>query len=229
MTVDESQRKAAKVAAATSLFAMAIVTFTHYGITLRLVVPGDAAQTVHNIVAHERLFRTVVACMLAYGAGTVVLLSALYVVLRPVSRGLALAAAAFRMVFALTWVVISLKFLEALRLVSGADYLQALEADSLQALSRFSLGATSDAYYVGLPFYGLAATVCSYLWFKSRYIPRWLATAGVITSAWCVVSAFAYIIVPGFGTAVNLYTLDSPMALFEIVTSFWLLFKGLRA
>jgi len=227
--IDESQRRAAKVAAVTSLLAMVIVAFSHYGLAMRIMVPGDAAATIRNVVAHQTLFRTVIACELLYGAGVVVLLAALYVVLAPVGRGFALAAAAFRMMFAIAWLFIALKSLEALRLVSGADYLQALDTDQLQALSRLSIGAGSDGYYAGLPFYGLASTVCSTLWFKSRYIPRWLSTSGLIASAWCAVSAFAYIIFPAFGTAVNLYTLDSPMALFEIVTSFWLLFKGLRA
>jgi hypothetical protein len=55
-----------------------------------------------------------------------------------------------------------------------------------------------------------------------------LAGFGVISSAWCATSAFAFIIFPNFGTTVNLYSLDSPMGAFEMAIGFWLLFKGLR-
>jgi hypothetical protein len=95
-------------------------------------------------------------------------------------------------------------------------------------MARLSLGKNFDAYYVGLPFYGLASTLCFYLWFQSRYIPRTLAAGGAISSAWCAASAFAFIVFPNFGKAINLYSLDTPLGVFEMATSFWLLFKGLR-
>lgn len=112
--------------------------------------------------------------------------------------------------------------------MSGAPYLQVFEADRLNALARLYLGANINAYYAGLPFYGLASAVCSYLWFKSNYIPGGLAAWGMISSAWCATSAFAFIIFPDFGKAVNLHSLDTPIATFEIATSLWLLFKGVK-
>jgi hypothetical protein len=43
-----------------------------------------------------------------------------------------------------------------------------------------------------------------------------------------VACTFVFLIFPGFTRAVNLWWFDSPMGLFEMATSFWLLFKGLR-
>lgn len=173
--LEQSQRKASRVVGFTCLFTMAVVVFANFGILARLIVPGNAAETARNIMAHERLFRTVIACGLIYGAGLVVLLTALYVILKPVNRGLALLAAFWRLVYALMWVLMTLNLFHVLRLLSGADYLRGFEADRLQALVRLSLGANFDTYYVGLLFYALASTVCSYLWFKSNYIPGALA------------------------------------------------------
>lgn len=110
-----------------------------------------------------------------------------------------------------------------------ATYLQVFEADRLQVLARVCIAATLDDYYIGLPFFGLAATVCAWLWLKSNYIPRWLALVGVTSSAFCVICAFVYLIFPGFAKPVNPYWFDSPMALFELALSFWLLVKGIRA
>ncbi len=224
--IDESQRKAAKVVGFSYLFTVAIVVLAYFGIQTRLMVAGNAAQTARNIMAHEGLFRINITCDLIYCAGLVVLLTALYVVLKPVNRSLALVGAFWRLVYALTWVVAALNFVDVLRLLSGADYLRVFEADRLQALARLYVG--TPTYGVGLPFYGLASTVCSYLWFKSNYIPRALAAWGVISSGWCMTCAFAFIIFPNFAKVVNPWWFDTPMASFEIATAFWLLFKGLR-
>jgi hypothetical protein len=227
-TIDDSQRTAARVAGLTCLLAMVIVVLAQYGIYTRLLVPGNAAETAHNILAHERLFRIAATCDLLYSAGLVVLLAALYVVLKPVNPGLALVGALCRLVYASMWVATTLHMFGALRLLGDANYLQAFEAGQLQALARLHLGANFDTYYVGLPFFGLTSTICSYLWWKSRYIPRALAVLGVVSSAWCVVCAFAFLIFPTFDKTVNAYWFDSPMGLFELAVSLWLLFKGLR-
>jgi hypothetical protein len=226
--IDNSQRTAAKVAGIAGLFTMVIVVFANYGLLNPLIVPGNAAETARNIVAHERAFRVAVICFLLYSAGVVVLLAALYVILKPLNRGLALAGALFRLVFALLWLLSTLNLLSALRLLGSAKYLQIFEADRLQVLARLSIAGMFDDYYIGLPFFALASTVCSFLWLKSRYIPRSLAAFGVISSAWCVFCAFVYLIFPGFAEPVNPYWFDSPMAIFEMVLSLWLLFKGLR-
>ena len=202
--------------------------FANYGLLDPLVLPGNVAETARNIVAHETQFRITVVCFLTYSTCVFVLLAALYVILKPVNQGLALLGALFRLVFALLWLFTTLNLLGALRLLGRASYLQVFEPDRLQALSRLGLAANFDDYYVDLPFFALASTVCSYLWLKSKYIPKGLAVFGVISSAWCVLCAFVFLIFPGFGKPVDPYWFDSPMAIFELVLSLWLLFKGLR-
>ena len=227
--IDQAQRTAAKVAGWSCLLTMAIVVFGNYALLNPLLVPGNAAETARNILAHETQFRVTIVCFLAYSIGVFVLLTALYVILKPVNQGLALVGALFRLIFASLWLLTTLHMLGALRLLGSASYLQVFEPDRLQALARTYLATTFDDYYVGLPFFGLAATVCAYLWLKSNYIPKGLALFGVISSVWCVICAFVYLVFPGFAKPVNPYWFDSPMAIFEMVLSFWLLFKGLKS
>jgi Domain of unknown function (DUF4386) len=226
--IDTSQRTAAKVAGWSGLLTFAIVVFGNYVLLNPLIVSGNVAATAQNIAQHQTQVRMTVVCFLTYSLGVVVLLSALYVILKPVNPGLALAGALFRLVFALLWLLSPLNLLSALRLLSNANYLQVFEPGRLQALARLHVAAGFDDYYVGLPFFGLAATVCAWLWLKSNYIPRGLAIFGIIASAWCVLCAFVYLVLPDFAKPVNPYWFDSPMAIFEMVLSFWLLFKGLK-
>src|SRR5438477_3858192 len=222
--IDNSQRTAAKVAGIAGILAFALVVFGNYVLLGPLVIPRNAVDTARNILAHQTQFRFAAVCFLTYAVGVVVLLSALYVILAPVNRGLALAGALFRLVFAMLWLIAPLNSLAALRLLGDTPYLKIFEPDRLQALARVQIAASFDDYYVGLPFFGLAATVCAWLWLKSKYIPRGLSIFGVISSAWCVVCAFVYLIFPTFNKIVNDYIFDSPMALFELIVSIWLLF-----
>jgi len=227
-TIHNSQRIAARVAGLTGLITVVIVVFGNYALLGPLIVAGNATATAQNIIAHETQFRLALTCFLLYSAGVVVLLTALYVILKPVNQGLALAGAIFRLVFAMLWLISTLNMLGALRLLGSATYLQIFEPDRLQILARLNIAANFDDYYVGLPFFGLAATVCAYLWLRSGYIPKTLAAFGLIASAWCVICAFVFLIFPHFNKVVNDYWFDSPMAIFELVLSFWLLFKGLK-
>src|SRR5207302_8178512 len=215
--IDNSQRTAAKVAGVAGLLAFALVVFGNYALLGPLIVPRNAVDTARNILAHETQFRLALTCFIAYNIGAVVLATALYVILAPVNRGLALAGALFRVVFAMLLLIAPLISLAALRLLGDASYLKVFDPERLQALARVLIAGSFDDYYVGLPFFGLAATVCAWLWLKSNYIPKGLAIFGVIASAWCVLCAFIFLIFPNFNKIDNDYIFDSPLAIFEII------------
>jgi Domain of unknown function (DUF4386) len=227
--IDNSQRTAAKVAGWSYLLSFAIVVFANYVLLNPLIVPRNAVDTARNILAHETQFRIALTLFLTYSVGAVVLAGALYIILKPINPSLALLGAMFRLVFAISWLMSAIHSLGALRWLGSAPYLQTFEPDRLQVLARVTMAATFDDYYVGLPFFGLAATLCAWLWLKSSYIPRGLSIFGVIASGWCVLCAFIYLIFPNFNKIVNDYIFDTPMALFELILSFWLLFKGLKS
>jgi hypothetical protein len=227
-SVDNSQRTAAKVAGIAGILGFILVVFGNYVLLDPLIVPRNAAETAHNILAHQTQFRFALVCFITYDIGGIVLLTSLYVIFAPVNRGLALAGALFRLAFVMLWLAAPLNSLGALRLLGNSSYLQVVGPEALQALARAQIAASFDDYYVGLPFFGLGATVCAWLWLKSNFIPRGLSIFGVIASAWCVVCAVVYLIFPEFNKIINDYIFDSPMALFELVVSFWLFFKGLK-
>jgi hypothetical protein len=226
--VDGSQRTAAKVAGLAYLIPVAFVVYANFGMRGRLLVGGDVAETVRRIAAAMPLFRLSVAFDVVYCVGVVVLLSALYVVLRPVNRQLAVLATLLKLVYAVTAMLLVLSLLTIARLAANPAYAQALGADHLKALVRLNLSATMDEYYVGLAFWALSATLIGWLWLRSGYIPKALALFGLVSAAWCTVCTCAYLISPAFSNLVNLWWFDTPLAIFDIVLSFWLLLKGLR-
>jgi len=227
-TIDATQRRAATVVGLSYLFALPPAIFAEFYVRTRLIAFHDAAQTAQNVMAHERLFRLGTASNLTVFALDVVLIIALYVVLMPVNRSLALVATGWGLIETATLVVVTLSDFDVLRILSGADYLHAFEANRLQALARLSVGAHADVYNVGLVLAGLRSTAFCTLWFKSRFIPRALAAWGMLASFLMGASAFSFIIFPELGRIVGVEIYGAPIFFFELTMGFWLLVKGLR-
>ena len=212
------QRKAATVAGMAWLIWFIAIVAVSFNIIFPLNEVPTAADVARRILADERLFRIGIAGYMVSCVALVVQVAAFYVILEPVNRMLALLAALGRLVNAFTWVVTILSLFMAL----------GLSKDGEPALARLYLSGW-NVYYVGLVFWSLGAGVGGYLLYKSNYIPRPLAAFGVVASAWCAVCTFVYYIFPAFADIVNLWWFDSPMVLFELALSGWLLVKGLQS
>ncbi len=173
-TTRDSQQRAARLAGLMYLLTIATWLFAFY-VRSGLIVRGNAPETVNNIVTHERLFRISIVSDLVTFAGVVVLTVALWVLLKPVNRNIALLAAFWRLVESSILCVITLSSFLVLSLSSGAEYLNAIEADQLQAFAMLAIVVHGTGYIVGAIFLGLGSAGFSYLLFTSHYVPRALA------------------------------------------------------
>lgn len=225
--IDESQRKAARVVGLAYLLAIPLALFAEFFVSGQLIV-GDGARTAQNIISHERLFRLGIASNLSVFALDIILITALYVVLKPVNRHLALLAAFWGLVETAILVVATLNDFEVLRVLGGADYLQVFDAERLQALAKLSVGGHGAGYNVGLVFAGLRSTVFCYLWYKSDYIPKPIAALGVFASLLLAVRTFTAIIFPELAEVVTIIYYGGPIFIFEVTMGIWLLLKGIR-
>ena len=226
-TIDVSQRKAATVVGWCYLLALPPAIFAEFYVRAELIAFDDAAQTAHSIMAHERLFRLGTASNLTVFVLDVALIIALYVVLMPVNRSLALLAAGWGLIETATLVAVTLSDFDVLRILSGADYLGAFEANQLQALAKLSISKHFDVYNVGLVLAGLRSMAFCYLWFRSRLIPRILAAWGMAASFLMGVSAFSFIVYPELAKLISVEVYGAPIFFFELSMGFWLLLKGL--
>ncbi len=227
--IDRSQRCAALIFAITFPLTTAMMTVAFTRFLAPILVWSQDAETAQNLIAHAHTYRMFIAASCLNGLAGVVLLTALYVVLRPVNRGLALFAAFSRLVYVAMWFVQVLGSFSALRIMDGEVQLQAFESKQLQALAGLQLASGWDAYYIGLAFYALSTSLFSWLFFQSRYIPRILAAWGVLASLFEGVCAFAYLNDRRFGAAVSVNWYEMPTVLFELGLCIWILVKGRKA
>jgi hypothetical protein len=225
-TIEPEQQTAAKVVGWIYLIAMATSMFAELYARSPLIVRGDAVQTAINIAASERLFRLSSVIHLVTFASDAMLAVALYVVLKPINRNVALLGAFWRLADCAILAVNVLNDFAALRFLSDAEYLRALDPKQLQVLARVFLSIGAAGFQIGFVFLGLGSAVFGYLWFKSRYVPRALAAWGIFASLVMALVTLAIMVFPALGVLGLSYM--APMAIFEVGMGFWLLVKGLR-
>jgi hypothetical protein len=226
LAIEPGQRTAAKAVGFLYLFAMAISIFGE-SVRGRLILPHDAVQTASSIAASEALFRLSIAGDLIIYVCDIVLFWGLYVILKRVNKDVALLAAFFRLVETAILGVTTLTAFIALRLLSGADYLRVVDTAQLQALARGFLSIYGIGLSVGFVFLGLGSAVFSYLWLKSRYIPRGLAWLGIFGSLLMAIMSLVTMVFPVVWERVGMAYM-MPMGLYEIGLGFWLLIKGIK-
>lgn len=225
--ISPAQRSAAKVAGFLYLLTMATAMFGEMFVRGRLVVVGDALETARNLQESELLFRLSIATDLLTITGVIVLVWALYVVLRPVQESLSLLAAFFRLTENAIGAVATLSSFAALSYLSGASPLRALSAEQLAELAATVRRGQGAGLGVSFVFLGIGSALSGWLWLRSRYVPRGFAILGIFASSLLSLGTLAVFVLPRLGEAVGL-TYMVPMFFYEVGLGIWLLAKGLR-
>jgi hypothetical protein len=217
----DSQAAAARVAGVALL-----VIILSSALSNNLVVP-DAAATAHNIAAHERQFRIGLAGEMLMLNSDVVLALALYALLKPINATLALLGAFWRIANATVLGVGIIVSLVALRVLDGTHDPTAFQTDQMQVLARQLLDLHGAGMLVGLIFFGLGAATHSYLFWKSRYIPRFLSGSYFVVTVLIVVCCFAIILIPSLGALIDPWFV-LPDFVVELAVALWLTIKGVK-
>ena len=204
---------------ASAMFAVS----TRAGFTER----NDPAATAANVLAQETLFRLGLAFDLLTIAGVIPLVAGLYIVLKPVAPNLALLATLWRIVENAILATLTFASFTAVTLLAGGDFLRSLPPGQAADLAYALLRIHSFGFQVGFLFLGLGQIVFSYLWWKSRLVPRPLAALGLLGSSLLAGMAIGIIVWPGLYRVVTMAYM-APMGLYEIGLGLWLLIRGVR-
>jgi hypothetical protein len=177
-------------------------------------------------MANERLYRIGIANNITTFAIDLVLIWALYVLLRPVSRNLALLAVFFRLVETTIACVAIINYYVAMQFMSDADHQKAFDSEQIQALSILHYTYASTFTIVAI-FLSLGSTIFNYLLLKSGYIPKLLAIWGIFSSLLLLISQFAIIIFPDVEKTI-IPSSFGPIVIDEIALGLWLLIKSIN-
>ena len=222
---EASPRALARLGGALYLVIIVIGLFGEGFVRERLIVAGDAAATAANLRAHEALWRSGVAAELVLLICAVALLAIFYVLLRPVSRDLALLATFFNLVSITLEATITLSLVGALFPLGDARYLQAFRPEQLYALSRLVIRSHGYGFGFSLIFFGCFCLVVGYLIFRSGFLPRILGVLMQIAGLCYLVNSFAMVLAPALADRLFPAILV-PGFIGEASLCLWLLVKG---
>ena len=193
-----STSKAAMTVGVAFITSIIIVTIVDDFLLANFVIPGDTAALARDIEANGRLFGFAIVSYLIVLVLDSIIGLALYVVLKPANKNLALITSALRLLFAFTVII-------------------GLFALALQIIDVYSYASLK---LVGYLFFALHILVLGYSVFKSGYIPKSLGILLILASFTYIVF-FVDINLPEALMIIIMLT----MAIAELLLSIWLIVK----
>lgn len=225
--VEASPQTLARVGGALYLITIIVGIFNEAFVKGKIIVSGDAAASAANLRSMESLWRVGIASQMIMVICTVALTLILYVLLRPVSRNLALLATFFSLIATAADAAHSLQLVEALLPLGNAGYLKAFTPEQLNAMMMLSLKSHDIGYGIGLLLFGPFFLVAGYLIFKSTYFPRAIGILYQIGGVAYMVNGLVMILAPRF--AGQIFTvIVLPCFVGEASFCLWLLIRGVN-
>ena len=222
--IENSPQAYARTGGVLYLFIIAAGIFAQVFVRSKLIVSNNAAATAENILASEQLFRLGFAVELLMLASDIALAWILYILLRPVSRNLALLAAFFRLVMAAISGVNALNHFSALIILTSAGYMSAHDVNQLNELALLSLKTHSYGYHIALVFFGFHCLLVGYLIFRARYLPAIIGALLIVAALGYLANSFTAIIAPQLTTMLFLI----PALIAELSLALWLTIMGVN-
>jgi hypothetical protein len=225
--LDISPRVLSRIAGVLYLIIIALGLWGEAFVRDRLVVSGDAAATAANIMSHHSLWRLGIAAEYVLLVCAIPLALIFYLLLRPVSRELALLAIFFDLVSLAVEAAISLNLINALFPLDNAAYLKSFAPEQLATVARLSIRSHGYGFGVALIFFGCFCLVAGILIFKSRYLPKTIGVLMQIAGVCYLTNSFALILSPAFADRIFPAILI-PAFIGEASLCLWLLVKGVN-
>ncbi|WP_460534292.1 DUF4386 domain-containing protein [Chitinimonas naiadis] len=229
MTTD-FERSPARYLRLAGLFYLAIIALGLFGesyVRGTLVIYGDAAATASHIAAAPQLWRAGIVADLCMQLCDLPVIVALYLLLKPVSKPLALLASWINLMQTAVLAANKLNLLIPLFLAAPSSYLQAFTPAQLHALSYLAIKLHGFGFGIGLLFFGVACLVRGYLVFRATYLPNILGILLALAGLSYLINSFALLLAPTLASALFPAIL-LPAFVGELAFSLWLIIKGVH-
>jgi hypothetical protein len=211
------------------LYLAFFVTFTlaGNGVHSTFAASEDTATMVENIMASEGQFRIGFFSFALSAMFFLLSAWALYVLLKPVDRNLALLVLVLNLCGVAIKCASLLGDLGALLLLSDADYLSVFEPAQLQALAGLFLNVFGTGFMIAQLFFAAWLLPLGYLVFKSGFLPRVLGVLLILDFFAILIWFIQFFLFPDYEVISYPGLVVSFVA--EGALTLWLLVKGVNA
>ncbi len=226
-TTGTSPRVYARIVGALYLLIFFVGPFAFFMGRTSIVVPGDPTATVNNLMASETMFRLGMVAETIIVLVEIVVSALLYVIFRPVSRPLSLAAAFARFTQAILQAVNLFTAVPALLLLGGVGYMTLFEAEQLNALVLLFLDVNAFMIFIWGLVFGFHLLLLGTLVYRSHFMPKILGILLIIGAIGYLAQSYGHILVPQYDEILStvVIVLSIPG---ELAFTVWLLWKGVN-
>ena len=230
-TPELDRRRAAWYAglAYAALFVMAI--FANFAVRERVVDLDDAAGTMANVAADERLIRIAMLAFLVIFVLDIAVSWLLHLVFRPTGERRSLLAAWFRIAYTV-FLGMGLVFMfVGLRFADGDGFAGVLGDDERAARTLLAFDAFNATWMVGLTLFGLHLIVLARIIWTSGIAPKWMGAIVGLAGSVYLIDTVGYTVLTDYEGSSNVFTMIVllPAIAGEAALTFWLLRQGRTA
>lgn len=226
-TVEARPQLYARFAGLLYLFVIVFGGYSEGFVMSALIVPGDAAATAHNILGAESVWRLSVGGNLLVPILAVMQLWIEYLLVKPVSRNLALLFVLFNGASLAIETVSKLFLLMVDPVLRDTGYAAVFDPGQIYALADLMLTAHDISFHIALIFFGLACLLLGGLIFRSGYLPKFVGVLMGLAGACYLVATYGALFAPAFGQAISPWIL-LPVLIGEATLCLWLLLMGVN-
>lgn len=216
-------KKMAKLAGVSYLFIILFGIFSHIIVRGNIVVAGDASATATSILNQESLFRMSIVSDLLMVLSYFSLGVLLYFIFKPRHKKGATVLLLLNIIGASMMSLNMINQFAALYVLNGSTYLNAFNADQLQALSLFYMNLHSIGYKMATISFGVWLLPMGYLGLKSGYFPKVISYLLMVGAVTYMVSFFGSLLGIPISPDITI-----PADLGEFSLCLWLLVKGVK-
>ena len=202
--------------------------FSNFFVLENMLVPGDGAMTVANILNNDSLYRIGIFSFILMVLVDVLLAWTLYMILLPVNRYISLLSGWLRLVNGVIFGIALYNLIVVLKLLGKNDYITAFNTDQLHAQVMLSFETFNITWLIGLIFFGLHLLVLGYLIYKSDYISKIIGILLFVAGIGYLIDSFANFLLPDYANYKDIFLMIVivPGIIGELSLTFWLLFKS---
>jgi hypothetical protein len=186
----------------------------------------EAPVTINHILTHAAQFR--IGFVINLFSAVLFLLAAwaLYVLLKPVNKDLALLFLLFNVAGFAVWLFSSLCLFASLLILNGPDAIKTFQPDQLQAIAVFFFGLYKSGIVIAQVPYGIWLFPLGYLVIKSKFIPKIFGILLIADGICQFVYVCQRLILPGL--AVIAYPCLVISFIAEVSLALWLAIKAAK-
>ena len=218
--------KAARIAGAIYLSMVVTGPFCLLYVPNKVIARGNATATAANVLAHETLFRSGIVAELIGVVIFILVVMALYRLLKDVNTTHATHMVALVLVSAAVEFINVLNNIAALMLFRGTDFLAVLDKPQRDALGMFFLRLHGQGELINEIFWGLWLLPFGILVMRSRFLPRILGVLLIINGFTYVIVSLTTLLFPAYANVVDRYAFIPETG--ELWVMLWLVIMGAK-